>query len=138
MLFDGRGVPRDQTAAVLWYRRAAAQGHSRAMNLLARCLEEGWGAPRDPGQACDWYRRSAQAGYFRAQFNLGTILAGQLKIEEALDWFDRACRAATPDSLPTMVAALSRQTHPRLAQFGHDIGEALFGLNARRAAGTPA
>jgi TPR repeat protein len=108
------------------------------MNLLARCLEEGWGAPRDPRQAGEWYRRSAQQGYFRAQFNLGTILAGQGHIEEALDWFDSACRAATPDSLPAMVAVLTRQQHPRLAQFGREIGAVLFGLNERQAPGTPA
>jgi predicted 2-oxoglutarate/Fe(II)-dependent dioxygenase YbiX len=26
-----------------WYALAAAQGHFRAMNLLARCQERGWG-----------------------------------------------------------------------------------------------
>ena len=28
---------------------AAAQGHARAMNLVARCLEQGWGVTRDAG-----------------------------------------------------------------------------------------
>ena len=43
LLLDGNGVPRDRNAAFDWYMRAAAQGHERAMNLVARCYEEGWG-----------------------------------------------------------------------------------------------
>jgi len=127
MLFDGRGMERDQGQAVSWYRRASTRGHARAMNLLARCYEEGWGVGRDARQAHDWYRRSAEGGYFRAQFNLGTILAGQGRIEESLIWFDQACRAATPDSLNAMVAALLRQDNPKVAQFGRKIAMALRG-----------
>jgi uncharacterized protein len=118
MLFDGRGVHADRSEAVAWYRRAAKQGHARAMNLLARCCEEGWGGPRDAREAYLWYHRSAERGYFRAQYNLATLLAARGRMTEALDWFEKALRAATPDSLPTMVEALARHGDPRLAAVG--------------------
>jgi TPR repeat protein len=124
LLFDGRGLPRDRRQALIWYRRAAEQGHARAMNLLARCYEEGWGARRDGRKAMDWYRRAAEGGYFRAQYNVATLLAGQGKVEEALTWFDKACRAATPDSLPGMVKALAAHQDPKLAELGRRLGRA--------------
>ena len=114
MVFDGRGVGRDPVQAVAWYQRAADKGHARAMNLLARCYEEGWGTPRDPAAAGDWYRRSAEAGYFRAQFNYGSVLGAQGRIDEALTWFERACREAPADSRRAMIEVLRRQTHPKL------------------------
>jgi TPR repeat protein len=125
MLFDGRGVECDQSAAVIWYRRASERGHARAMNLLARCYEEGWGVARDPKSAWNWYRRSAEGGYFRAQFNFATLLAGQGRMDEALGWFDQACRAATPESLPGMIKALAGHGDPRLAALADEIGRTL-------------
>jgi TPR repeat protein len=118
MLFDGRGVALDKEQALVWYRRAADQGHTRAMNLLARCYEEGWGAPRNSALACEWYRCSAQGGYFRAQFNYATVLASEGRIGEAVDWFEKACEAATAGSLSAMTDALVRQGDVRLADLG--------------------
>ena len=60
-------------AAFRWYRRAADQGHPRAMSLVGRCFEEGWGTERDVIAALDWYRRSAEAGYFRGAFNFASF-----------------------------------------------------------------
>jgi TPR repeat protein len=121
MLFDGRGVAQDGEAAVAWYGRAAARGHARAMNLLARCHEEGWGTARNPARACEWYRRSAEGGYFRAQFNYATLLTARGLIDEAMPWFERALRAATPESRCGMTAALVRQSDPRLAALGRHL-----------------
>jgi uncharacterized protein len=126
MLFDGRAVPCDREQAALWYQRAADQGHTRAMNLLARCYEEGWGVARDPARAFDWYRRSAEGGYFRAQYNFATLLVAVGRLDEALDWFEQACRAATPDSLRGMTEALMRRSEPPLNALGRRFGEALL------------
>jgi TPR repeat protein len=121
MLFDGRGVDGDREQAVDWYRRASEQGHARAMNLLARCYEEGWGVARNEGEAAEWYRCSADLGYFRAQYNHATLLAARGQIDEALQWFEAACRAATPDSRPAMVDALVRNRDVRLAELGRRL-----------------
>lgn len=115
LLFDGRGVPRDQAEAAAFYRRAAERGHTRAMNLLARCYEEGWGVSHDRVAAADWYRRAAEGGYFRAQYNYATVLVGMGRIDAALDWFERACRGAAPDSLAVMTEGMLRFPNPRLA-----------------------
>jgi uncharacterized protein len=125
MLFDGRGVACDQALAFDWYRLAADQGHARAMNLVARSYEEGWGVARDRTAAYEWYRRSADGGYFRAQFNLATLLVAEGRVDEAMDWFDKACRAATPDSLANMTQALIGHGDSRLAALGRRIGEEL-------------
>ena len=45
LLLDGNGVTRDRIRLRLVHARAA-QGHERAMNLVARCYEEGWGVAR--------------------------------------------------------------------------------------------
>jgi TPR repeat protein len=89
------------------------------MNLLARCFEEGWGIRRDPSAAARWYLQSAHGGYFRAQFNHGTILAAQGRIDEALGWFDKALREAPPDSLRAMVQVLLRHNDRRVVAFAH-------------------
>jgi len=123
MLFDGRGVALDREQALIWYQRAADQGHTRAMNLLARCFEEGWGTPRNSTLAREWYRRSAEGGYFRAQFNYATVLATTGRIAEAAGWFERACAAATPESLFGMTEALIRHADPRLSNIGRRFRE---------------
>ena len=121
MLFDGRGVDRDQVQAVVLYLRASERGHARAMNLLARCYDEGWGVARDKLQAGRWYRLSAEGGYFRAQYNYATLLAGQGKVDEALPWFEQACRAAAPESLRVMIDGLRRHPDRRLADLGRRL-----------------
>lgn len=124
MLFDGRGVDRDRAQAAGWYRRASEQGHARAMNLLARCYEEGWGVARDAREARAWYRRSAEGGYFRAKYNHATLLAADGRIDEALSWFEQACREATPESLRGMTRALAGHTDPRLSELGRRLHQA--------------
>jgi TPR repeat protein len=92
---NGRGVERDFARAYEHYRRAADQGHERAMNLVGRCMEEGWGTGRDLTAAAGWYRRSAEAGYFRGQYNWATILLNMRRAGEAAMWLERAAAGGT-------------------------------------------
>jgi TPR repeat protein len=123
MLFDGRGLQRDLIEAVRWYRRAAARGHARAMNLLARCCEEGWGVARDEDEAFRWYRLSAEGGYFRGEFNYGSMLAKQGRIDEALPRFDQALRAASGEGRTSLVAVLQRHADRRVRALGQRLAE---------------
>ena len=102
------GVARDRDEAFVWYMRAAAQGHVRAMNLVARCCEEGWGTARDLAAARVWYRRSAEGGYFRGAYNYATILAARRLHHRGGDVV-RARRAATrrPPTRATILRALA-------------------------------
>jgi TPR repeat protein len=90
LLATGRGVAVDHRQALALYRRAAESGHAKSMNLLGRYLEEGQACPADPVAARQWYRRSAEGGDFRGQFSFAAVLAAEGRIDEAVDWLEKA------------------------------------------------
>lgn len=66
----GRGVKSDPTAAIDWYRKAAAQGHARAEdNLGLLMFQQG-----ERAGALPYLQRSAERGEPRAQYIVGTAL----------------------------------------------------------------
>ena len=73
MLLEGTGLPKDQAAALKWFRRAASSGDMDALNMVGRCLDNGWGTAPDPAAAAEQYRRAADAGHAWAQYNLGHL-----------------------------------------------------------------
>ncbi|MGA2964340.1 MAG: tetratricopeptide repeat protein, partial [Candidatus Korobacteraceae bacterium] len=58
----GVGVPKDESQAAIWYRKAAEHGDAEAQFLLAMLYEQGRGVPKDAGQAAVWYQKSAAKG----------------------------------------------------------------------------
>jgi TPR repeat protein len=104
-----RGDPADRPRCFELFRVAAEGGTSKAnlkaMNSLARFLEEGWGTPVDRAGALYWYRRAAELGDHWAQFNLATILhaAGDLGAADA--WLETAI-ARSDDGFRRRVAPL--------------------------------
>ena len=46
MYANGYGVPKDDQAAVKWYRLAAEQGHAKAQSNLGVMYEKGRGVPQ--------------------------------------------------------------------------------------------
>jgi TPR repeat protein len=70
---EGRGVPRDDTQAAVWYRRAAGRGYVPAQSALGRIYDEGKGVASNQSKAMKWYRRAAQQGDIAAQLALGLI-----------------------------------------------------------------
>jgi hypothetical protein len=75
MYDNGRGVPQDDSAAVIWYRKAAVQGNTTAQVNLGFMYEKGRGVAQDDAAAVNWYRKSADQGNARAQCNLGYMYA---------------------------------------------------------------
>ena len=71
--FGVGAVDKDEKLAVLWYRKAAEQGHPLAQYHLGRLFEEGKGVERDYSQAFTWYRKSADKGYSGSQFRLAEL-----------------------------------------------------------------
>lgn len=66
----GRGVKADIPAAIIWYRKAAAQGHVRAEDNLGLLLfQQG-----DRAGSLPYLQRSATRGEPRAQYIVGTAL----------------------------------------------------------------
>ena len=114
LLATGRGVTVDHQQALALYRRAAELGHAKSMNLLGRYLEEGQVCPADPLAAREWYRRSAEAGDFRGQFSYAAVLAAEGRVDEAVDWLEKALAAGNLNFLRVASQTLASATDPRI------------------------
>ena len=89
MMRSGNGTKRNRAEALIWYRRAAEQGHGAAQCNLGTSLYNGWGADADPQAAIDWWLHAAVGGNARAMFNLGTVVAKGIHVKRD---FSRAYR----------------------------------------------
>jgi TPR repeat protein len=95
MLHDaGRGVARDPSRAVSWYRKAAEQEHLLAQLFLGVLLHSGEGVKQDYAEAARWFRAPAESGNDQAQFHLGSLYATGNGVEkddaEAIRWLTRS------------------------------------------------
>lgn len=69
----GTGVPKDYTAALAWYRRAAENGSTTAMNNIATMYFHGLGVPQSYEEAVKWLRQAIERGDAAAQNKLGAM-----------------------------------------------------------------
>ena len=83
---NGRGVPKDETEAVKWYRKSAAQGNAD--------YAMGKGVPKDEKEAFAWCCKAAEQGHKWAQCNLGKdyeLGRGVAQdMAEAIRWYRKA------------------------------------------------
>jgi TPR repeat protein len=121
LLALGEGVPEDRVEALAWYRRAAALGHAKSINLIGGFYEEGWVVDRDLAIAREHYRVAAEGGDFRAQYNYARFLIAEGWIDVALFWLRRVPETATPDFLGNLAAFLIDSPHHTLQAFGHEL-----------------
>lgn len=95
MCLDGRGVDRDATQALNWFRLAAQQGHLMALNMLGRCQEYGWGCVPDIAAALTNYRLATEGGLDWGQYNYANLLRmGRGIAPDTLAAFDFYSKAA--------------------------------------------
>ncbi len=87
------GFPKDEAAAMRWYRAAAMDGSGAAAYAIGSAYHHGAsGVPRNPSEAYRWFVRGAKIGYPQA-FGMGGEynakgLGGRTKDEvEAVRWF---------------------------------------------------
>lgn len=57
-------------SAVLYFRKAAEQGNTRAQYWLGYCYFYGYGVTKDATEAVRWYRKAAEQGHPGAQYIL--------------------------------------------------------------------
>jgi localization factor PodJL len=99
---EGRGVARDQAAAMGWFEKAAAQGSAPAQYRLGAIYEKGVGVPRDAKKAAEYYEKAANLGNIRAMHNLAVMEAegieGKPDYTIAAQWFRRAAEFGVRDS----------------------------------------
>ena len=58
----GRGVGKNYSEAVRWYRKAAAQRHPTAQFNLGIMYQNGQGVGKNYTEAAKWYRKAAEQG----------------------------------------------------------------------------
>ena len=59
MYANGKGVPKDDGAAIIWFRKAAEQGHALAQYFVGAMYANGKGVPQDFVEAHMWYNLAA-------------------------------------------------------------------------------
>lgn len=85
------GVAKDDTEALKWFRKAAAQGWAPSMNNLGVMYALGAGVPKDDVEAVSWYRKAAEKDFPMAMYSLGAMFdrdEGVAKDDaEAVNWY---------------------------------------------------
>lgn len=91
MYWCGTGVPKDETAAIAWVRKAAEQGNSKAQDCLGFWYFDGRGLPQDFIEAYKWFKMAAGQGEVASQYYLGKMYHNGLGVgkdeAEAFKWF---------------------------------------------------
>lgn len=88
----GHPVAKDSAKALDWYRKAAAENYSPAMETLGSCYESGEGAIKDIYEAIHWYKKAALLGCSKAMGKLARIYQEGVRVPkdttEARRWRD--------------------------------------------------
>lgn len=114
------GDPADRPRAYTLFRQAAGAGNLKAINSLARFLEEGWVVPADPAGAARLYRLAAERGDHWAQFNLATQMWAAGAPDEAIALIGRAIAASDTGFRRRIAPLLIDRPDPALRQLGLD------------------
>ena len=80
----GEHVPRSQTEATAWFRKAAEQGWRDAQLALATQYFLGRGAPRDYAEAARWYERAAEQGDAGAAYIVASMYEKGDGVEQSI------------------------------------------------------
>ena len=90
----GKGVGRNYSEAVNWYRKSAEQGNAMGQCNLGYMYERGQGVGQNYSEAVNWYRKSAEQGNALGQYNLGLAYyygrGVSLNKQEAYQWLKKA------------------------------------------------
>ena len=92
--YTGKGVSKNYSEAVKWYRKSAEQGNASAQNNLGYCYGIGRGVSQNYQEAVRWYRKAADQGDETAQSKLGNYYyygSGVLQdYQEAVKWYRKS------------------------------------------------
>jgi len=127
---EGIGVAQDYLKAKIFFRQAAAQGHSRGCYGLGGLYLGGLGIKKDAKEAHKWWSQAANQGLAVAQLDMGILLAKGEGVSkdnaEAYKWLSLAAR--TEDSVVQSRANKVRNELSRVMKGG----EILDGLRRAR------
>ncbi len=90
---NGEGVEQDFDEALLWFEKAAEQGHAGGQYNLGLILDQGWAGMPDSAAAA-WWRKAAAQAHAGAQYQLGLQNKHGWGVEaymgEAMRWYRQA------------------------------------------------
>ncbi len=96
------GHKPDFNTAMMWFAKAASQGHAAALNMIGYMHDLGEGVHEDAEEAVRWYRKAADKGYVIAQYNLALMYQdgrGVAKdLAAAARWFRKAAERGDADA----------------------------------------
>ncbi len=76
LFMEGKGVNQNLAKSIIFYRRAAKQGHAAACNNLGMCYEMGIGGlEKDIFKAIELFDQATERGSYVGMSNLGYLLA---------------------------------------------------------------
>jgi hypothetical protein len=113
MAEHGWGVPKSDSAAWAFYKRAADRGLAEAAARAAAFAESGRGVATDRRLAYTLYKRAADAGNARARGRIGAMaLYGRgrkVDFGQAVVWLQQAAAADDPEALSLLDDLAARQ-----------------------------
>jgi len=71
MHLHGKGLPRDNSEALRWFRAAAEQRNAEALRKMGFMYESGLGVERNPELAAEWYGRAMDEGDLLSFYKVG-------------------------------------------------------------------
>jgi eukaryotic-like serine/threonine-protein kinase len=113
------GVPRDNDEALVWFQKAANQGHAKAQKNLGDMYYFGRGQDRDYAQAMSWYGKAAEQNLADAQYRLGYMNEKGLGVDPnpqaAEDFYQKAVRNGSVEAQRGLDRLAARAASPPAA-----------------------
>ena len=118
---DGQGVPTDTTAALEWFRKAAAQGQDMAQYQLGMAYQQGLWLPMNKVEAWAWFTLAATQWHTEAKASLQKL---ESELDSAQLYLARQrvadLQKTTPPMVPTSLRPASRYVVAAAAAGGHE------------------
>ena len=144
MYYKGDGIPQNQSKAIEWFQRAAAQGHIKAESNLK---------VMSTNAAVEILRKAANQGDQRAQYSLGLIYQTGESVHQdsakAIDWYTKAANQGNAEAQAMLGGMYSEgegvpQDYSKAAQWieksanqGRAKSQAMIGLMYYKGEGVP-
>jgi TPR repeat protein len=120
MYFFGRGISRNLSEGIRWWRKAAEHGDHHAQYNVGISYYRGDGLTKDPVQAAKWLRKAAEQDNVDAQFWLGFGYAGGEGVPKdevrAYAWWLLAAAKGNKDAKKNIAIAEQRLTRSGIAE----------------------
>ena len=115
----GRGVTKDDAAAIYWYEKAANQRFPDALYRLAILHDNGWGVSSDKEKALLLYKSAAEKGHVLAQHDVAVMYlhgTGTAKsLLQAYKWMKIAVLSGNP-LMPKHLSKITKEmSHDEIA-----------------------